>query len=64
MQGDVNNGGVWDAHASECGLCYEDALYAKQLYGEGKNKEDIKKALEEKYAAQTISDDTVYGGMN
>ncbi len=38
MQGDVNNGGKWDSHATECGLCYEDALYAKKLYGEGKTK--------------------------
>ena len=64
MHGDVNNGGEWDAHASECGLCYEDALYAKKLYGEGKTKEEIKKSLEEKYSTQTISDDTVYGEMN
>ena len=64
MQGDVNNGGKWDAHASECGLCYEDALYAKKLYEEGKTKEEIKEMLEAKYATQTISDDTVYGGMN
>ncbi|MEK6854711.1 MAG: PCYCGC motif-containing (lipo)protein [Nanoarchaeota archaeon] len=61
MQGDVNNGGQWDSHASECGLCYEDALYAKKLYGEGKTKEDIKSALEAKYATQIISNDTVYG---
>ena len=64
MQGDVKNGGKWDAHASECGLCYQDALYAKNLYEEGKTKEEIKKALEEKYATQTISNNTVYGEMN
>lgn len=64
MKGDVNSGGEWDGHASECGLCYEDALYAKELYSEGKNKEEIKKLLEEKYATQIISDDTVFGGMN
>ena len=64
MQGDINNGGKWDAHASECGLCYEDALYAKKLYGESKTKEEIKQALEAKYATQTISNNTVYGGMN
>ena len=63
MNGDVNNGGEWDEHASECGLCYEDALYAKQLYEEGKTKEEIKIALEEKYSTQTISDNTVYGDM-
>lgn len=63
MQGDVNNGGIWESHASECGLCYEDALYAKELYEEGKTKEDIKQALESKYATQTISNDTVYGDM-
>ena len=62
MQGNVNNGGKWDGHASECGLCYEDALYAKQLYGEGKTKEEIKSALEAKYATQTISPNTVYSG--
>jgi len=61
MQGDVNNEGVWDSHASECGLCYEDALYAKKLYGEGKTKEKIKQALESKYATQIISGNTVYG---
>lgn len=64
MQGEVNNGGKWDSHASECGLCYEDALYAKRLYGESKTKEDIKQALEEKYATQIISNNTVYGGNN
>jgi len=64
MQGDVNNKGKWDAHASECGLCYQDALYAKSLYEEGKTKEEIKKMLEAKYATQTISNNTVYGGMN
>lgn len=64
MQGDANNGGKWDSHASECGLCYEDALYAKELYGEGKTKEDIKEALEAKYTTQTISNATVYGEMN
>ena len=64
MQGEVNNGGKWDSHASECGLCYEDALYAKKLYGESKTKEDIKQALEEKYATQIISNNTVYGGNN
>ena len=64
MQGDVNNDGQWDGHASECGLCYEDALYAKQLYGEGKTKEEIKSALETKYATQTVSNNTVYGEMN
>lgn len=63
MKGDVNNSGGWDSHASECGLCYEDALYAKKLYEEGKIKSEIKKALEEKYATQTISDITVYGEM-
>ena len=64
MRGDVNNGGSWDAHASECGLCYEDALYAKELYGEGKTKEEIKLALATKYSTQKISNDTVYGEMN
>lgn len=64
MKGEVNNGGEWDSHASECGLCYEDALYAKELYEEGKTKEEIKLALEAKYSTQTISDNTVYGEMN
>ena len=63
MKGDVNSRGSWDSHASECGLCYEDALYSKQLYGEGKTKEEIKKDLEVKYATQIISTNTVYGGM-
>jgi len=60
MQGELNNGGKWDSHASECGLCYEDALYAKSLYEEGKTKEQIKQALEAKYSTQTISNNTVY----
>ncbi|MDO8460283.1 MAG: PCYCGC motif-containing (lipo)protein [Nanoarchaeota archaeon] len=61
MQGEINNGGQWDSHASECGLCYEDALIAKNLYAQGKTKEDVKGALEAKYATQIISNDTVYG---
>lgn len=60
MQGDVNNGGEWDAHASECGLCYEDALYAKKLYFEGRTKGEIKEKLEEKYAGQKFGNETVY----
>ena len=60
MQGDVNNGGEWDRHASECGLCYEDALLAKKLYSEGDSKEQIKSKLEEKYAKLKFSEDTVY----
>ena len=63
-EGDVNNGGKWDQHASECGLCYEDALYAKSLYEQGKTKEEIKTLLESKYATQMISNNTVYGGNN
>jgi len=60
MQGNVNEGGEWDSHASSCGLCYEDALYAKKLYSEGNSKEEIKSKLEEKYAGLTFSDETVY----
>ena len=60
MQGDINNGGKWESHASECGLCYEDALYAKELYSEGESKQEIKIKLEEKYAGQKFSGDTVY----
>ncbi len=64
MQGDINNGGKWNSHASECGLCYEDALYAKNLYEQEKTKEEIKLILEEKYSTQTISNNTVYQEMN
>ncbi|MEK6915487.1 MAG: PCYCGC motif-containing (lipo)protein [Nanoarchaeota archaeon] len=64
MSGDINNKGTWDSHASECGLCYEDALYAKELYQQGKTKDEIKSLLEIKYASQTISSKTVYGEMN
>ena len=60
MQGDVNDGGNWDSHASSCGLCYEDALYAKKLYSEGNSKDEIKSKLEEKYAKLKFSDETVY----
>ncbi len=62
MKGDVNNGGIWDQHASECGMCYEDALYAKKLYEQGKSKEEVKSALLAKYATQVVSNSTVYGG--
>ncbi len=64
MKGNVNDGGSWDKHASECGLCYEDALLAKELYGAGSTKEEIKAKLIEKYASQTFSNNTVYGGDN
>lgn len=60
MNGDVNKGGAWDSHASSCGLCYEDALYAKKRYSEGKSKIEIKSELEEKYARLKFSNDTVY----
>ena len=61
MNGDVSKDGKWDSHASNCGLCYEDALYAKGMYEKGKTKEEVKQALEEKYAMQIISNETVYG---
>ena len=60
MQGDVSNSGEWDAHASECGLCVEDAVYAKNLYEEGKSKEDIAALLEAKYSKQKISNMTLW----
>ena len=63
MQGDVDNGGKWDNHASECGLCYKDALYAGKLYKDGKTKEEIRETLKAKYSLQTISNITVYEGM-
>ena len=49
IEGDLNNGGKWDKHASECVMCYEDALTAKKLYTEGKSKIEIKNILKEKY---------------
>jgi len=61
MQGDINNNGKWDSHASDCGLCVEDAILAKQMYEEGKSKEEIAKLLKDKYSKQKISEDTVYG---
>ncbi len=60
MNGDVNNGGAWDRHASECGLCYEDALYSKSLYEQGKSKEEVRQGLEAKYSSQKWSNETVY----
>ncbi|MBS3066880.1 hypothetical protein J4205_03565 [Candidatus Pacearchaeota archaeon] len=60
MKGDVNNGGEWDPHASECGLCYEDALLAKKEYENGKTKEEIRWILNEKYKKQTFSNKTAY----
>ena len=59
-EGDINNGGKWDQHASECGLCYEDALEAKKLYDNGKTKEEVKEALIKKYSELKFSEDTVY----
>lgn len=60
MKGDVNNGGTWDSHASECSSCYQDALSVKQLLEQGKTKEDIKIILVNKYSTQKISNNTVY----
>ena len=60
IEGDLSNGGKWDSHASECGLCYEDALEAKKLYEQGKTKEEIKEILLEKYSKLKFSEDTVY----
>ncbi len=60
INGDINNGGSWDSHASECGLCYEDALDAKELYEQGKNKEEIQNILIEKYSELKFSEETVY----
>ena len=61
MNGDVNAGGKWDSHASSCGLCYEDALFAKTLYSEGNSEGEVKLKLEEKYAERKFGDETVYG---
>ena len=60
MVGDVTNGGSWDEHASGCGLCMEDALFAKSMYEQGSEKDEIKAALEEKYSKQTYLNETVY----
>lgn len=60
MEGNINNGGKWDQHASECGLCYEDALEVKNLYNKGKNKEEIREYLIKKYSKLKFSYDTVY----
>src|SRR3989344_637743 len=60
MNGDINNKGEWDSHASGCGMCYGDTLQAKELYEEGKTKEEIKTILIEKYSKQTISNVTVW----
>ncbi len=59
-KGDINDGGEWDSHASECGLCYEDALVAKELYDQDKNKEEVKVTLLEKYSELKFSEDNVY----
>ncbi len=61
MIGDVNNGGSWDEHASSCGLCMGDTLFAKKMYEQGSNKEEIRAALEERYSTQTFSNETIYG---
>lgn len=60
MQGNINEGGKWDSHASECGLCYEDALLAKEEYEKGKTKQEIENLLKEKYAKLTFGKEVVY----
>lgn len=60
IDGELSQGGAWESHASECGLCYEDALIAKKAYEEGKTKEEIETLLKEKYKTQTFSDKTVW----
>ncbi len=64
MEGDVKNGGKWDPHASDCGMCLEDAIFVKQEYEEGHSKEEIRQMLEDKYATQLFSNDTVYDEHN
>ena len=60
MNGNINEGGIWDSHASECGLCYQDALYAKSLYTEGNSKQEVKEKLEEMQVKRTFSNKAVY----
>ncbi len=59
MNGDVNKGGSWDSHAANCVGCYEDALYSKSLYEQGKNKDEIKTALIEKYAPKKTENSAI-----
>ena len=61
MEGDVRNGGNWDPHASDCGLCIEDAVFVKHKYEEGRSKEEIRQMLKDKYATQVFSNATAYG---
>jgi len=60
MDGDLDEGGEWDSHASSCGLCYNDALDTKRLWGEGMSKDGINDFLREKNAKLVFSKEVVY----
>ena len=59
-EGDINLAGKWDSHASECGLCYEDALYAKNLYLEGNSKQEVIDNILEMQSKRKFSKEVVY----
>lgn len=41
--------GDYDSHAANCAMCVTDTLEVKRLLTEGKNKEEIIKAIDNKY---------------
>lgn len=45
--------GSFDRHASQCDMCINDALEVKQMTMEGKTKDEIRNAIDGKYAGMT-----------
>ncbi len=44
--------GSFERHASECDMCLRDAMQVKQMFESGSSKEQIKQAIDSKYAKQ------------
>lgn len=46
----IKPNGEFDSHGASCEMCYIDTLQVKQLFSQGKTKEEIKKIIDLKYA--------------
>jgi len=42
--------GGFDSHGSQCDMCVRDALEAKRMWAEGRTMDEIKAAIDSKYA--------------
>ena len=40
---------VFEEHGANCGICYSTALDSKALFEQGKNPQEVKKFIDEKY---------------